>query len=85
MNNSNPLDGLDEILSGICETLRQHENLLFEFSASAMALQELLEQKPELAQTFQAIRQRLKREQLGPPHAAQVRLLDNMIARLRGT
>ena len=85
MNNPNPLDGLDEFLAGIYATLRRHENLLFEFSASAMALQSLLERNPVLAAEYQEIRQRIKREQLESPRAIQLRLFDEIIARLHGT
>jgi hypothetical protein len=86
MTSAMPPDDLDKVLVGMYEILRRHENLIFEVSVSAMALQELLENKPELAEQFQAIRQRLlKSEQLGPPHKFQLRLFDEIIARLRGT
>jgi hypothetical protein len=84
-NNDNPLDGLNEFLAGIYETLRRHESMLFEFSASAMALQKLLEQNPALASEFQKIRHQIKREQLEKPHALQMRLFDEIIARLNDT
>lgn len=85
MSNTNSLDGLDELLAGIYVVLKKHEELLFELSASAMALQELLEQRPELASAFQQIRQRLKTGKLGPAFNAQSRLYDEMIQRVRDT
>jgi hypothetical protein len=36
MRNAMPSDGFDEFLAGIYEKLRRHENLLFEFPASAI-------------------------------------------------
>jgi hypothetical protein len=84
MNTPSQLDGLNEFFTGIYETLRHHESLLFELSASAMALQKLLERNPALASEFQEIRQRIKREQLETPHLIQLRLIDELKARLRG-
>jgi hypothetical protein len=73
------LDGLDEFLAGIYETLRWHESLLFELSASAMAWQKLLERNSVLAAEFQQIRQGIKQAQLETPHAIQLRLYDEIM------
>ena len=84
MNDLNQLDGLNDFLAGIYEMLREHESLLCEMSASAFALQKLLERNPPLVDEFQNIRRQIKREQLEPRYVMKLRLIDEIIARLRG-
>src|SRR5579862_2180786 len=83
MNNGkpNPLDGLDECLAGIYETLKLQVEKLHEMSVDTAALVHVLRASPQLSKGFDEERKRLLAE-LSEKHAERLRLLDETIRRL---
>ena len=81
--NIKEIDGLDELLAEIYETLKRHERMLTPPSVSAMALTKVLHQTPWFAAAYaQAFADAEKSiEEQGS--SLQLRLLDEIIERLR--
>lgn len=73
---------LDEFLAGMYDSLRRHEDLLHELSVEMMAVRGAVTRLPEAAQAYDKQRA-LALQQLSAGHAAQLRLYDEIIRRLR--
>jgi len=81
MENTNPLDGLDELLAGIFEHLKRHERALYDLSVDVEAL------KSNLTASDRALLEQAKgkaRLEAALGFEGLMRLYDEMIRRLRG-
>jgi len=75
-------DGLDELLAGMYEILKRHEQVLLDLTMDVEGLKSTLT-GPD-ADTLQRAKEKALRVS-SKEHALQLRLYDAMISRLRGT
>jgi hypothetical protein len=79
-----PPSDLALFLAEIFEALKKHEEILLELSATAAAMQRLLENRPELSAEFERVRQ-LTLSKFRSSDDARLRSFDEMIQQFRGT
>jgi len=84
MNNAKLPEGFDAFLAETYETLKQHEQRLFDLTVDLKTAVGILKQHPLFADQFDGVRSQVLQE-LTDAHNLNMRFFDVTIARLRST